>query len=119
MKEVNTQKFWSFELETQEGFNNTIWIIVGFQQRDRQGSQNLNNDTFYRLPVSICQSITGTERYPDNSIFLNSDDDDFSQGYEQIKKAFRALTKDDALRPYISDNDFRSFNDGKDIDYNL
>ena len=27
-----------------------------------------------------------------------------------IKEAFRALTKDDTLKPYISDHDFRSTN---------
>ena len=46
MKEVNTQNLWSFELGTQEGVNVPIWIIVGFQQSDRQHDQNLNNDTF-------------------------------------------------------------------------
>ena len=52
MKEVNTQNLWSFELGTQEGVNVPIWIIVGFQQRERQDSQNLANDTFYRPPVT-------------------------------------------------------------------
>ena len=31
---------------TQEGIDVPIWIIVGFQQCDRQHDQNLNNDTF-------------------------------------------------------------------------
>ena len=88
MKEVNTQKYWSFELGTQEGINVPIWIVVGFQKRDRLHSQNLNNDTFYRSPVSSCQCINGTERYHYTSILLNHDDDDYSQRYEQIKKAF-------------------------------
>ena len=30
MKEVNTQKYWSFELGTQERINVPIWIIAGF-----------------------------------------------------------------------------------------
>ena len=47
MKEVNTQNLWTFELGTQEGINVPIWNIVGFQQRDRQDSQKLNNDKFY------------------------------------------------------------------------
>ena len=46
MKEVDTQKFWTFELGTQEGINIPIRNIVSFQPRDRQDSQNLNNDTF-------------------------------------------------------------------------
>ena len=64
MKEVNTQNLWTFELGTQEGINNPIWIIVGFQQQDRQDSQNQNNDTFYRPPVTSAQCIIGTEKIP-------------------------------------------------------
>ena len=119
VNEVNTQNYWGFELGTQEGINIPIWIIVGFQQSDRQHDQDLSNDTFYRPPASSCQCIIGTERYPDNSILLNYDDDDYSQAYEQIEKAFRALTKDDILQPYISDKDFRSYNVGNSIGYNL
>ena len=39
MKEVNTQKFWTFPLGNQEGINIPTLSIVGFQQRDRQDSQ--------------------------------------------------------------------------------
>ena len=46
MKEVNNQKIWNFELGSQENMNVPIWIIIGFQQQDRQDSQNLNNDIF-------------------------------------------------------------------------
>ena len=119
MKELNTQNLWNFELGTQEGINVPIWIILGFQQRTRQNSQNENNDTFYRPPVTSAQCIIGTEKYPDSSILLNYDDDDSNQGYGQIKEAFRALTKDDILQPYISDKDFRSSNNNNDIGYNL
>ena len=119
MKEVNTQNLWNFEPRTHEGINIPIWIIVGFQQQDRQNSQNENNDTFYRPPVTSAQCIIGTEKYPDSSILLNYDNDDYNQGYGQIKEAFRALTKDDILIPYISDHDFRSSNNNNDIGYNL
>ena len=34
----------------------------------------------------------------------------FSQGFGQIKQAFRAPTNDDILKPYISDPSFRSIN---------
>ena len=67
MKEVNTQHLWNFELGTQQGINVPIWIFKGFQQMDRQHSQNLNNDTFYRPPVTSAHVAIGTERYPDNS----------------------------------------------------
>ena len=119
MKEVNTQNLWSFELGTQEGINVPIWIFVAFQQSDRQNNQNLNNDTFYRPLVTSAQCIIGTEKYPDSGILLNYNDDDYSQGYGQIKEAFKALSKDNLLQPYISDADFRSSNDGNNIGYNI
>ena len=108
MKEVNKQNLWIFELGRQESMNVPICIIIGFQQRDRQDSQNLNNDTFCRLLVVSAQRIIGTERYPDAGILLNYDDDDYSQGYNQSNEAFRALTKDDNHQPYINDDDFTS-----------
>ena len=107
MKEVNTQNFWTFELGTQEGINVPIWIFVVFQQSDRQHDQDLNNDTFVRLPVISAQVVIGTERYSDTGILVNYNDDDYSQGYGQIKEAFKALTKHDILQPYISEDDFR------------
>ena len=63
-------------------FNNIvlIWIYVGFQQNDRQHDQNLNNDTFVRLPIIGAQFIIGTEKYPDSANFSNYDDDNYSQG---------------------------------------
>ena len=119
MKEVNTQNFWTFELGTQEGINIPSWIFVAFQQNDRQHDQNLNNDTFVRLPVISAQVVIGTERYPDSAILLNYDNDDYGQGYGLIKEAFKALTKDDILQPYISENDFRSSNNNNDVGYNI
>ena len=119
MKEVNTQNVWTFELGTQEGINIPTWVFVAFQQNDRQHDQNLNNDTFVRLPVISAQVVIGTERYPDSGILLNYEDDDYSQGYGLIKEAFRALTKDDILQPYISEDDFRSSNEGNNIAYNI
>ena len=119
MKEVKTQNLWTFELGTQEGINIPTWIFVAFQQNDRQHDQNLNNDTFIRLPVISAQVVIGTERYPDSAIVLNYDDDDYSQGYGQIKEAFKALTKDDILQPYISEDDFRSSNEGNNIGSNI
>ena len=119
MKEVYTQNLWTFELGTQRGINVPSWVFVGFQQRNRQDSQKLNNDTFYRPPVTSAQCITGTEKNPDSGIIIKYNDDEYSQGYGQIKEAFKALTKDDILQSYISDNDFRSSHDGTDIGYNL
>ena len=118
MKEVNTQNFWTFELGTQEGINVPIWVYVVFKQLDRQNDQNLNNDTLVRLPVISAQLVIGRERYPDTANLLNYNDV-YSQGYGPIKEAFKALTKDDILQPYISEDDFRSNNDGDNIGYNI
>ena len=115
MKQVNTQNFWTFDLSTQEGINVLIWVFVVFQQMDRQNDQNLNNDTFVRLPVISAQVVIGTERYLGTGILLNYNDDDYSQGYGQIKEAFKALTKDYIIQPYISEDDFRSSNDVDNI----
>ena len=119
MKKVNTQNFWTFELGSQEGINVLVWVHVVFQQSDRQHGQNLNNDTFHNLPVTSAQVVTGTEKFSDNSILLNYNDDDCSQGYGQVEKAFRALTKDNILQPFISQDDFRSSNDGDKNGYSI
>ena len=79
----------------------------------------MNNDSFYRPPVTSAQCIIGTEKYPDSAILLNYDDDDCNQGYGQIKEAFKAPTKDDILQPYTSDNGYRSSNYNNDIGFNL
>ena len=119
MKEVNTQNFWTFELGAQEGVNVPIWIFVAFQQNDRQNDQKLNNDTFNRPLVASAQCIVGTEKYPDSGILMNYNNDENSQGYGQIKEAFKALTKDNFLQQYISQHDFRSSKDDNDIGYSI
>ena len=80
MKEMNTQIFRTFELDTPEGSNIPVWIYVVFQRSDREHDQKLNNDTFYAMPVTSAQCVVGSEKYPDSGIFLNYDDDDYSQG---------------------------------------
>ena len=104
---------------TQEGINVPIWIIVRFQQNDRQHDQNLNNVTLVRLHSISDQVIIGTEKYPDSAILLNYNDDEYSQGYAQMKETFKALAKDNILQPYTSENDFRSSNDDNDVGYNI
>ena len=94
----------------QENMNVPIWLIIGFQQQDRQDSQNLKNDSFCRLPVVSVQCVIGMEKYPDARILSNYNDDDYAQGYHQIKPVFKALTKDNIIQPYISEEDFRSSN---------
>ena len=90
--------------------NVPIWINIRLQQRDRQDSQNLNIDTFCRLPVACAQCNIGTEKYPDAVILILYDDLYYFQGYGQIDEAFRASTKDDIFQPCLSYDDFRSSN---------
>ena len=119
MTEVNTQNLWTSELGTQADINNPIRIFVIFQQSDRQHDQNLNNDSFSRMPVTPAQCIIGSEKYPDSGILSNHNDDDYAQGYSQVKKASGAPTEKYILQPYIIENDFRSSNDDDDIGYNV
>ena len=99
MKEVNTQSSWSFKLGTQAKIIVPIWIVVGFQQIDRQVSQNLNKVSFYGPPVTSAQCIIGTKNYPDSASLLNYDDDGYSQRYSQMKEGFKVLTKDGIIMP--------------------
>ena len=110
MKKANSRNLWTFELITKKRKNIPTWVFVGFQQKDRQGSQNVDNDTLYRPPVTSTQCIIGTETNPDAAKNLAYDDGFYSQGYGQTKEVFRFLTKDDTLNPYISDHDFISTN---------
>ena len=41
---------------------------------------------------------------------FNYGEEHFSQGYAQIKEAFRALTEDDIPQPHLSAHNFRSAN---------
>ena len=82
--------------------NVPIRITIGFQQRDRQDSQKLINDTFCSLPVISVQCMIGTEKMTDAGIILNYDDDDYSQGYCHIREFFRALTRDGILQSNLS-----------------
>ena len=80
----------------------------------------MKNDSFCRLPVVSAQCNIGTEKYPDAGILINYDDGEYSQGYNQIKEAFRVLTKDDTPQPYISEDNFRTSNVRvDDVGYNL
>ena len=122
MEEVINQNLWNFEIGSQESMNFPVWIYVGFQQRNRQDSQVFTNEFFCRLFVTSAQCIIGTGTYTDVDIFLNCYNDDFSysQGYGQIKETFRAFTKDDILKPFLSGQDFRSSNvRANDIGYKL
>ena len=92
--------------------NVLISIIVRFQQRVRQDTPDLSNDYF-------CWLHCWNGKNPDAAILLKYIDD-YSQGYAQLKEAFRGLTEDDILQLYITDDDFRSSNTWVlEIGYNI
>ena len=63
MKDVKIENLWAFELGSREKSFVPFWIFVGFQERDRQNSRNLNNDTFCRLPFTKSQRISRTKNF--------------------------------------------------------
>ena len=66
---------------SQKIMNALFRIIIGYQRRDRQTSQNMNNDTCCRFPVTSCHCIIGTEKYLESGILLYYDDNDYTRGY--------------------------------------
>ena len=70
IEEVNIQYFSTLELGTQEGVNIPVWIFTVFRKSDREHYQNLNNDTFCRVPVTSAQVVIGTEKYLDSGNFF-------------------------------------------------
>ena len=72
---------------------------MGFQQQEREDSQNSNKYPFFRLPVTSAQCIIGTENYADAAILLYYEDDAYNQGHGQTEEVFRVLTKDDIVQP--------------------
>ena len=124
MKEVDNQSLWNFGLGSQKSMIVLIWINIRFQQRDRQGSQNLKNDSFFRLSVTSAQCTLGTDKYSNAGILLNFDDDNVSRRYAQNEEIFRDLTKDFSdffiFQPFISDTNFNSSNvRADDVGFNL
>ena len=108
MQELNNQNLRNFEWGSQESMNVPTYVIITFQQTDRQDSQNQNNDKFFKLPGTNAQCIFETEKNSDAGTKTNYEDGDYSQGNGQRKEAFRTLTKDDFLKPHISDQNFKS-----------
>ena len=47
------------ELSSQESMNAPICIIVGFQQKDRQDSQNLKKDKFLECQLLVFNVLLG------------------------------------------------------------
>ena len=120
MEDINNQVPLNFELGPPENMKMPLCMSKGFQHRARQDTENLNSDTFFRLPVTSAQCAIGTEKDPDAGILSKFEDDEYSQGYGKPEEAFRALPKKDNLKAYLSDHALRSSNVRvADIGYNL
>ena len=59
MEKANNQNLGNFELSSQESMTVPFRINIGFQQREKEDSQNLNIDAFCRLPVTSAQKKMG------------------------------------------------------------
>ena len=101
MKGVTTENDWIFELGVEDGIDVSIYVKVGFMQRDQFNQQPQNNDTFYGPSVVNAQCVISSEKFPDAGINYNYAIDKCSQAYGGVVSCFRHLAKDNILQPYI------------------
>ena len=97
IKDVTTEKCWTFELGVGDGIDIPFYGVVGFMQRDELNQQHQNNDTFYRPIVVNAHCIIGSEKFPDAGIICNYAFDRCSQAYGDIVSCFRPSAKDNNL----------------------
>ena len=81
-------------------------VYCRFSTKRKTQLKIVNNDTFCGLPVTFAQCVIGTEKNPDAGMLIYYGDDDYSQGYNLILEAFKALRKNQILQPRISYHDF-------------
>jgi hypothetical protein len=107
-KLVNTSSNWSFELGVEAGLDIPIYVIVGFQSQARQGpSQTANNGVFDQLDIISASVKIGSERYPDNSINLDYDRNNYNDAYEAIKRIKEEHFGVKELPPLINYKEFK------------
>ena len=63
-KDVNTNNNWTFELGNSNNESCPIFVIVGFQARNKIDSQIHNNATFDKLPISNAVCKIGSKNIP-------------------------------------------------------
>ena len=79
-KDVNSNKNWTFELGN-SGESTPIFVIVGFQARNKIDSQTHDNATFDRISISNAVCKIESENYPDDGIECDYDRDKYDQAY--------------------------------------
>ena len=109
-KDVNTNNNWTFELGNSGGEaaqSTPIFVIVGFQARNKIDSQTHDNATFDRLSVSNAVCKIGSERYPDDGIECDYDRDKYDQAYSEIENFYHSKSETNLLNPFIDLHKFR------------
>ena len=108
-KDVNSNNNWTFELGISSE-SSPIFVIVGFQARNKIDSQTHNNATFDRLPISNAVCEIGSEKYPDVGKECDNDRDKFDQAYSEIKNVYTLHSECNLLNPFIDLHKFRTNN---------
>ena len=106
MKDVITEKNWTFELGVGDGIDIPLYVIVGFMQRDQFNQQHQNNDSFYTPSVVNAHCNIGIEKIPDAGRTCGYAIDKYSQAYGETVSCFRQLANDRILKPYITQKVF-------------
>ena len=111
-KDVNTNSNWTFELGNAGGNSNNdscpIFVIVGFQARNKIDSQTHDNAVFDRLSISNAVCKIGSEKYPDDGIECDYDRDKYDQAYSEIENFFQLKGETNLLNPFIDLHKFRT-----------
>ena len=106
-KDVNTNNNWTFELGN-SGESTPIFVIVGFQARNKIDLQIHNNATFDKLPISNAVCKIGSEKYPDDGIECDYDRDKYDQAYSEIENFYFLHSECNLLNPFIDLHKFRT-----------
>ena len=106
-KDVNTNSNWTFELGS-SGTSTPIFVIVGFQGRNKIDSQVHDNAVFDRLPISNAVCKIGSEKYPDDGIECDYDRDIYDQAYSEIVNFYHLHSETSLLNPFIDIHKFRT-----------
>ena len=85
-------------------------MIVGFQARNKNGSQTHNNATYDRLPISNDVCKIGSEKDPNDGIDSYYDGDKFDQAYSEIENFYTLHSECNLLNSFIDLHKFRTNN---------
>ena len=91
-KNVDATNNWIFELGQSENLN-PVYIIVGFMNSNKFGSQIQDNSIFDRLNVVYCICKIGSENFPENGINCNYNRDNYTETYYQVENFFPTRQK--------------------------